>query len=136
MANKFLLLLQKKHVCLVGIIAIFGLTTITSCQELTIKVNGNSPNTETEGLIVKAYIENSGSMDGYMCGGSEFKDAVYSYLSSLNNYVKAIQLNYINSQVVPLSVKMAGLVGQLNPVAFKNKEVIEVIQILKRSCLM
>ena len=56
LANKFLLLLQKKHVCLVGIIAIFGLTTITSCQELTIKVNGNSPNTETEGLIVKAYI--------------------------------------------------------------------------------
>lgn len=121
MANKFLLFLQKKHVCLVGIIAIFGLTTITSCQELTIKVNGNSPNTETEGLIVKAYIENSGSMDGYMCGGSEFKDAVYSYLSSLNNYVKAIQLNYINSQVVPLSVKMAGLVGQLNPVAFKKQ---------------
>ena len=121
LANKFLLLLQKKHVCLVGIIAIFGLSTITSCRELTIKVNGNSSNTETKGLIVKAYIENSGSMDGYMRGGSEFKDAVYSYLSSLNNYVKAIQLNYINSQVVPLSVKMAGLVGQLNPVAFKKQ---------------
>lgn len=38
LANKFLLLLQKKHVCLVGIIAIFVLSTITSCQELTIKV--------------------------------------------------------------------------------------------------
>ena len=35
---------------------------------------------------VKLYIENSGSMDGYMFAGSELKDAVYSYISGLSTH--------------------------------------------------
>ena len=36
---------------------------------------------------IKVYIENSGSMDGYMGDGSQLKDAVYSYVSSLASYI-------------------------------------------------
>lgn len=119
--KKFLLHPQKKHSGLIVVLAVFCMATTTSCQDLTIKVNGEPPIKEPKGMVVKAFIENSGSMDGYMCGGSEFKDAIYSYLSSLNNYVSSIQLNYINTQVFPLSVNMTSFVAQLNPAAFKNK---------------
>ena len=35
---------------------------------------------------IKLYVENSGSMDGYMFNGSELKDAVYSYVSGLSTH--------------------------------------------------
>jgi hypothetical protein len=45
---------------------------------------------------LKVYIENSGSMDGYMCNGSELKDAVYDYVSSLKSYSKQTLLYYMS----------------------------------------
>ena len=35
---------------------------------------------------IKVYIENSGSMDGYMGPGAELKDAIYSYVSTMASY--------------------------------------------------
>lgn len=71
-------------------------------------------------IRAKVFIENSGSMDGYMCGGSEFKDAVYSYLTAVNNNVDTLELNYVNSEFIPLSFPLSDLVEHLNPASFKQ----------------
>ena len=43
-------------------------------------------------------------MDGYMCDGSQLKDAVSDYISDLNRNTSATELYYINSKVIPLSL--------------------------------
>ena len=69
--------------------------------------------------VLKVYIENSGSMDGYMCEGSELKDAVYDYASSVSSYSSATYLSYINSQVVPYEGSLRSFVRDLTPSAFR-----------------
>lgn len=87
-------------------------------------------------IRAKVFIENSGSMDGYMCGGSEFKDAVYSYLTAVNNNVDTLELNYVNSEFIPLSFPLSDLVEHLNPASFKqaggNRANSDFKQILRR----
>lgn len=69
---------------------------------------------------LNVYMENSGSMDGYMCDGSELKDAVYSYVSTLGSYTDTLKLNYINSQVIPFNGNIKSFVGKLNAAEFKK----------------
>lgn len=70
---------------------------------------------------IKVYIENSGSMDGYMGDGSQLKDAVYSYVSSLASYSNGKpQLHFINSQIIPYNGSMKSFISDMNPVSFKN----------------
>ena len=45
---------------------------------------------------IKLYVENSGSMDGYMFDGSELKDAVYSYVSGLQTHSDTSELYFVN----------------------------------------
>lgn len=40
-------------------------------------------------------------MDGYMCDGSQLKDAVYDYISDLNRNTSSTELYYINSKIIP-----------------------------------
>ena len=65
------------------------------------------------------FIENSGSMDGYMCDGSELKDAVYSYVSELNRNADTTRLFFINSEVIPYKKRLAGFVKDLTPQSFR-----------------
>ncbi len=67
---------------------------------------------------LKVFIENSGSMDGYMCDGSELKDAVYDYVGNLNPYVDTTELYYINSQTIPYAKDLRSYVLDLNPASF------------------
>ena len=69
---------------------------------------------------IKVYVENSGSMDGYMCEGSELKDAVYSYVSTLGSYADTVELNYINSMIVPFGGNIKAFINNLNAAAFKK----------------
>lgn len=66
------------------------------------------------------YIENSGSMDGYMCDGSQLKDAVYDYVSRLGRISDTVSLNYINSQVIPYRDNLKSYIKTLNPASFKQ----------------
>ena len=61
--------------------------------------------------LIHVYLENSGSMDGYVKGTTDFENAVYSYLSDLQHAdlgerspespaKNVLELNYINSQVL------------------------------------
>ena len=70
---------------------------------------------------IKVYIENSGSMDGYMGDGSQLKDAVYSYVSSLATYSNGKpQLHFINSQVIPYDGSLKSFISDMNPESFKK----------------
>lgn len=53
---------------------------------------------------VKVYIENSGSMDGYITG-KDIKDIIYSYLTNINvaNYAEKQEYFYINSNLISIN---------------------------------
>ena len=53
---------------------------------------------------INVYLENSGSMDGYVKGNTGFEQSLFAYLSEMqiNNIVDTLNLNYINSRVIPL----------------------------------
>lgn len=70
--------------------------------------------------ILNVYIENSGSMDGYMCDSSELKDAVYSYVSALDTYADTTRLFFINSMIIPRNVSIKKFIYDLTPSVFKN----------------
>ena len=69
-----------------AITAISTLILLLSCSGDEIIVNSdNNPNQISDiKPILKVYIENSGSMDGYMCDGSQLKDAIFDYVSDLS----------------------------------------------------
>lgn len=69
---------------------------------------------------VKVFIENSGSMDGYMCDGSQLKDAVYDYVSDLNRSADTTRLYYINSQIIPYKGNLTSYIKDLNPSSFRK----------------
>ncbi len=104
-----------------GICSVIAIAlTLGSCSEKK-QISGESMNTPailTRNLNV--YIENSGSMDGYMCNGSELKDAVYSYLSDLDAHTENTHLFYINSKIIPYKNNLSSYVKDLNPMSFKN----------------
>lgn len=53
--------------------------------------------------VVNVYIENSGSMDGYVQGTADFKTTVYSYLQyiKIQNVCDSLNLFYLNSRIFP-----------------------------------
>ncbi|HBC21788.1 MAG TPA: hypothetical protein DC009_06900, partial [Porphyromonadaceae bacterium] len=78
-----------------------------------------------------------GSMDGYMCQGSELKDAVYAYISDLNSECSAVYLNYINSTVIPFASKdITSYIKTMNPQTFAmaggNRNTTDISEVIKR----
>lgn len=69
--------------------------------------------------VVKVFLENSGSMDGFMCAGSELKDDIYNYLSYVKDYSSKMELYYINSEVKKQTDQLSQYIHNLNPAAFK-----------------
>lgn len=73
--------------------------------------------------IINVYIENSGSMDGYVKGQTEFEHIVYNYLVDLKQIriAKELNLNYINSQILPQQDDINDFIEKLEPSSFKAK---------------
>lgn len=69
---------------------------------------------------VKLYVENSGSMDGYMFNGSELKDAVYSYVSGLSTHSDTTELYFVNSGVYRINSSLQDVIYEMSPDAFRN----------------
>lgn len=63
------------------------------------------------------YIENSGSMDGYVNGNTEFKDALDHILVMLNNSYGTPSISFINDTIMPtgLSSDITDFSEQLTP---------------------
>lgn len=69
-------------------------------------------------ICLNVYLENSGSMNGYMCNGSNLKDAVYDYVSDLKNNTTSCHLFYINSQIIPCKDSLDDYIKNLTPSSF------------------
>lgn len=92
------------------------------CGNTSIEVSSEPVSQTTVNIkpILNVYIENSGSMDGYMCAGSELKDALYDYVSDLNRYTDTTRLFYINSMVIPYRGNLQTYIRDLEPVKFRK----------------
>lgn len=73
--------------------------------------------------IINVYLENSGSMNGYVDKGkTEFQQAVFNYLTDINisGIPSALNLNYINSQIIPKGSVIDDFINKLSPTSFNN----------------
>lgn len=88
---------------------------------LRVSVEDEAPASESlpSNLTLKVYLENSGSMDGYMCDGSDLKDAIFDYVSSLNRMSKTTELYYINSKDILYDGSLNSYIKTLNPAGFR-----------------
>lgn len=73
--------------------------------------------------VVNVYLENSGSMDGYVKGQTEFEQIVYNYLVNLKlaKITSELNLFYINSNVLPQQDDVQDFIAKLEPTTFKAK---------------
>ena len=78
----------------------------------------SSKSEAVDSIELKVYVENSGSMDGYMCDGSNLKDAVFDYVSDLKKYSDATSLFYINSNIIPRKTSLEDYIQNLTPNSF------------------
>lgn len=71
--------------------------------------------------IINVYAENSGSMNGYVRGVTEFDQIIYSYLSDIKNedLANKLNLNYINSSIIPQKKNVQKFIDELEPSTFR-----------------
>ena len=111
---------------------LFLVLSTTGCDSHRVKTNSRNSkkNTATAYIssiefnpIINVYIENSGSMDGYVKGQTEFEHIVYNYLVDLQQIriAKELNLNYINSQILPQQDDINDFIEKLEPTSFKAK---------------
>lgn len=124
--------MNKKKI-LFGLVVSFLLSTIIGCggsHRGKGKINSNKKDTATAYIspveftpIINIYIENSGSMDGYVKGQTEFEQIVYNYLVDLKQIrvAKELNLNYINSEILPQQDDIRDFIEKLEPTSFKAK---------------
>lgn len=67
------------------------------------------------------YLENSGSMDGYVRGVTAFEDDVYQLLVDLGYAADTLALFYINSQSIPYSAGTEQFISKLEPAEFQQR---------------
>lgn len=76
------------------------------------------PTLKSDSIELKVFVENSGSMDAYMCPGSNLKDAVFDYVSELKKQTSSTSLYYINSKIIPYKGNLNSYIKDLSPTAF------------------
>ena len=98
------------------------LLIFANCGSKKIEVSSERINSTIDKTppTIKVFLENSGSMDGYMCDGSQLKDAMYAYLSDLKLCSSSLELNYINSKIIPFKGGLDSYIKELNPISFRT----------------
>ena len=71
---------------------------------------------------VNVYLENSGSMDGYVKGNTGFEQSIYAYLTELqiSKIVDSLNLNYVNSRMIPLGNDVEKFIHNIEPIDFRK----------------
>jgi hypothetical protein len=86
---------------------------------------------------INVYIENSGSMDGYVNGITEFEQIVYNYLSNIkiSGITDSLNLFYINSQIIPYGSDIQDFIEKLEPNTFRirggNRQTSDISNVIK-----
>lgn len=78
----------------------------------------------TPNPVVNVYLETSGSMNGYVNGGtSTFQQVVKEYLSGINNanFASEVNYHYINSKIVPKGNDLNQYITKLTPQNFSSQ---------------
>ena len=73
--------------------------------------------------VVNVYLETSGSMNGYVNGGTSiFQQVVKEYLSGINNagFASAVNYYYVNNQITPRGNDLAQYITNLRPSSFAS----------------
>lgn len=71
-------------------------------------------------IVVNFYVENSGSMNGYMCDGSEFKNVIHYYANELEDIADTTKLFFINSVVIPFHNDIDSYTLGMTPLTFNK----------------
>lgn len=115
---------MKKVVIPIITLSIFIIYIISTCTgNNKIKLEWEriqSTPQENDTIELKVYVENSGSMDAYMCSGSNLKDAVFDYVSDLKKHSSTCSLFYINSKLIPYNGELQSFIKDLTPYAFSK----------------
>lgn len=71
------------------------------------------------------YLENSGSMNGYVKGNTGFEQSIYYYLTQIENseVADSVNLYYINSKVIPQGNDIETFIHHVEPADFQKKKV-------------
>ena len=105
-------------ICTIIVIAVIS-TCVGGGSKIKLQWNAVLPPEEiNDSIELKVYVENSGSMDAYMCAGSNLKDAVYDYVSDLKRLTTSCSLYYINSKVIPYNGELNSYIKDLTPQSF------------------
>ncbi|MDR1897729.1 MAG: hypothetical protein LBR10_13155 [Prevotellaceae bacterium] len=136
--------LLLKVLCLTGCLTLITLTVMCGGKKRTAPPVATSPSPavtppppSSPEMVLNVYLENSGSMDGYVNGNTEFKQSVYSYLSDIkiSGITKEINLFYINSVIIKYGSDISDFIEKLNPATFKirggNRSTSDISNILE-----
>ena len=115
--------MNKKIIIPIAISTIIVIAVISTCvgggSKIKLQWNAVLPPEEiNDSVELKVYVENSGSMDAYMCAGSNLKDAVFDYVSDLKRLTTSCSLYYINSKVIPYNGELNSYIKDLTPESF------------------
>lgn len=115
--------MKKKLIIPIIICTIIIIAFISECagEGSKIKLTWDTiqvPKEMKDSIELKVYVENSGSMDAYMCPGSNLKDAVFDYVSDLKRLTTSCSLYYINSSVIPFHGDLNSYIKNLTPQSF------------------
>lgn len=115
--------MNKKLIIPIVICTIIIIAVISTCigGGSKIKLTWDAvpaPKEIKDSIELKVYVENSGSMDAYMCAGSNLKDAVFDYVSDLKRLTTSCSLYYINSKVIPFTGDLNTYIKNLTPQSF------------------
>lgn len=69
---------------------------------------------------VKFYVENSGSMNGYLCDGSAFKNVIHYYANELEDIADTTSFFFLNSQIIPFNDDIDNYTLKMTPQTFNN----------------
>ena len=111
------LIIPATIIILLIVVAVFSCLGDSSKISLEFKPVTDSSNIPTS-IQLNVYVENSGSMDGYMCPGSNLKDAVYDYVSDLSKHSSHMSLYYINSKLIKCNQPLNEYIQKLTPSSF------------------
>ena len=115
--------MNKKLLIPIAICTVIVIAVISTCvgggSKIKLQWNAVLPPEEiNDSIELKVYVENSGSMDAYMCAGSNLKDAVFDYVSDLKRLTTSCSLYYINSKVILYNGELKSYIKDLTPQSF------------------